>query len=126
MLDQGRDQEARPAKIISRVIGALAKLRRACFDTSFHCTQSEVTTRYASPRSLTQEGIKRYGFHGLSYEYIASVMPGLMGEAAGQGRVVVAHLGSDASLCAILAGRSVVATMGFTALDGLPMSRRCD
>ena len=77
------------------------------------------------PRSLTEEGIRRYGFHGLSYEYIAGVLPGMVGGAVARGRVVVAHLGSGASMCAIKAGRSVATTMGFTALDGLPMSRRC-
>ena len=111
-------------------IAALAKLHPtlpqvACFDTSFHCTQPEVATRFALPRSLTDEGIKRYGFHGLSYEYIASVLPEVVGEPAALGRVVVAHLGSGASMCAMRQRRSVATTMGFTALDGLPMSRRC-
>lgn len=111
-------------------IAALAKLHPAlpqvaCFDTSFHRTQPEIAGRYALPRSLTEEGIRRYGFHGLSYEYIAGVLPGMVGGAVARGRVVVAHLGSGASMCAIKAGRSVATTMGFTALDGLPMSRRC-
>ncbi len=111
-------------------IAALAKLHPtlpqvACFDTSFHCTQPKVATTFALPRSLTDEGVKRYGFHGLSYEYIASVLPEVVGEAAAQGRVVVAHLGSGASMCAMKQRRSVATTMGFTALDGLPMSRRC-
>ena len=111
-------------------IAALAKLHPslpqvACFDTSFHHSQSELATRYALPRELTDEGIRRYGFHGLSYEYITSVLPDAMGEAGARGRVVVAHLGSGASMCAIKEGRSVATTMGFTTLDGLPMSRRC-
>jgi acetate kinase len=111
-------------------IAALAKLHPAlpqiaCFDTSFHCTQPEVATEYALPRSLTGEGVKRYGFHGLSYEYIASVLPEVVGEEAARGRVVVAHLGSGASMCAMKQRQSVATTMGFTALDGLPMSRRC-
>ena len=111
-------------------IAALAKLHPtlpqvACFDTSFHCTQPEVATRFALPRSLTDEGVRRYGFHGLSYEYIASVLPEVVGEPAALGRVVVAHLGSGASMCAMRQCRSVATTMGFTALDGLPMSRRC-
>jgi acetate kinase len=111
-------------------IAALSKLHPAlpqvaCFDTSFHCTQPEVATRFALPRSLTDDGIRRYGFHGLSYEYIASILPEVMGESAALGRVVVAHLGSGASMCAIKRGQSVATTMGFTALDGLPMSRRC-
>lgn len=111
-------------------IAALAKLHPAlpqvaCFDTSFHRTQPELATRYALPRNLTEEGIRRYGFHGLSYEYIAGVLPEMMGEAGARGRVVVAHLGSGASMCAIRQGQSVATTMGFTTLDGLPMSRRC-
>jgi acetate kinase len=111
-------------------IAALAKLHPklpqvACFDTSFHRSQPELATRYALPRNLTDEGIRRYGFHGLSYEYIACVLPEVMGEAGAGGRVVVAHLGSGASMCAMKQGRSVATTMGFSTLDGLPMSRRC-
>lgn len=111
-------------------IAALAKLHPslpqvACFDTSFHHSQPELAARYALPRQLTDEGIRRYGFHGLSYEYIAGVLPEVMGEAGARGRVVVAHLGSGASMCAMREGRSVATTMGFTTLDGLPMSRRC-
>jgi len=111
-------------------IAALAKLHPAlpqvaCFDTSFHRSQPELATRYALPRELTDEGIRRYGFHGLSYEYIAGVLPEMLGEADARGRVVVAHLGNGASMCAIKEGRSVATTMGFTTLDGLPMSRRC-
>ena len=97
----------------------------ACFDTAFHHTQPEVATRFALPTRLTAEGIRRYGFHGLSYEYIASVLPDVLGPVAANGRVVVAHLGSGASMCALSARKSVATTMGFTALDGLPMSRRC-
>jgi acetate kinase len=111
-------------------IDALAKLHPAlpqiaCFDTAFHHTQSEVVTSFALPRRLTAEGIRRYGFHGLSYEYIASVLPDILGAASAAGRIVVAHLGSGASLCAMRNLRSEATTMGFTALDGLPMSRRC-
>jgi acetate kinase len=111
-------------------IAALSKLHPtlpqvACFDTSFHHAQSRVVTEFALPRRLTDEGIRRYGFHGLSYEYIASVLPAIVGSPGAHGRVVVAHLGSGASMCAIKQGRSVATTMGFTALDGLPMSRRC-
>lgn len=93
----------------------------ACFDTAFHRSQPELAQLYALPRSLTAEGVRRYGFHGLSYEYIASALPP---EIAG-GRVVVAHLGSGASMCAMRDGRSVASSMGFTALDGLPMGTRC-
>lgn len=111
-------------------IEALQKLHPALpqvasFDTAFHHTQAKVATTFALPRALTDEGIRRYGFHGLSYEYIASVMPQVMGEELAAGRVVVAHLGAGASMCAIRDGKSVAATTGFTTLDGLPMSRRC-
>jgi acetate kinase len=111
-------------------IAALAKLHPllpqiACFDTAFHHTQSELATGFALPRRLTEKGIRRYGFHGLSYEYIASVLPDMLGSAAAEGRVAVAHLGSGASMCALRQRKSLATTMGFTALDGLPMSRRC-
>lgn len=96
----------------------------ACFDTAFHHTVSEVERTFAIPRELTARGIRRYGFHGLSYEYIASRLPELTPGIAG-GRVIVAHLGNGASLCALDAGRSVATTMGFSALDGLPMGTRC-
>lgn len=96
----------------------------ACFDTSFHTTQSSVATAFALPRALSQQGIKRYGFHGLSYEYIATVLPEHIGQAA-DGRVVVAHLGHGASMCAMVKRRSVATTMGFSALDGLMMGTRC-
>jgi len=95
----------------------------ACFDTSFHHTQPEVASQFALPRALHDEGVRRYGFHGLSYEYIAGKLPQVL--PAGQSRVVVAHLGSGASMCAMQDGKSVATTMGFTALDGLVMSRRC-
>jgi acetate kinase len=95
----------------------------ACFDTAFHRGHSDVAERYAIPEELHAEGVRRYGFHGLSYEYIASVLPAAAPEIA-QGRVVVAHLGSGCSLCALVNGRSVDSTMGFTALDGLPMGTR--
>ena len=96
----------------------------ACFDTGFHRTNSSLATAFALPRELSGEGVRRYGFHGLSYEYISTVLPGYAGGAAG-GRVVVAHLGHGASMCALRDGRSIASTMGFTALDGLPMGRRC-
>jgi acetate kinase len=95
----------------------------ACFDTAFHRGHPEVADRYAIPDALYREGVRRYGFHGLSYEYIASRLPAAAPEIA-EGRVAVAHLGSGASMCAILAGKSVESTMGFTALDGLPMGTR--
>ncbi|HEX7073422.1 MAG TPA: acetate/propionate family kinase [Hyphomicrobiaceae bacterium] len=96
----------------------------ACFDTAFHRGHSEVVDRFALPDSFYREGIRRYGFHGLSYEYIARVLPSVAPSIA-SGRVVVAHLGSGASMCAIQNGRSVDSTMSFTALDGLPMGTRC-
>src|ERR1700756_1729453 len=96
----------------------------ACFDTAFHRTAPEVEQAFALPYSLYEEGIRRYGFHGLSYEYIASVLPGHAAEIA-DGRVVVAHLGNGCSACAMHKRISVATTMGFTALDGLPMGTRC-
>jgi acetate kinase len=96
----------------------------ACFDTAFHRAHPETADWYALPRRFYDEGIRRYGFHGLSYEYIARTLPSVAPEIA-EGRVVVAHLGSGASMCAIEAGRSIDSTMGFTALDGLPMGTRC-
>lgn len=96
----------------------------ACFDTSFHHGQSEVVQQFALPRAITEAGVRRYGFHGLSYEYIASVLPQVH-PSLGEGRVIVAHLGNGASLCALRSGRSVASTMGFSALDGLAMGTRC-
>ena len=96
----------------------------ACFDTSFHHTQDRLAQIFALPRALTDEGIIRYGFHGLSYEYIASTLPSYLGNRA-DGRVVVAHLGSGASICAMQHRRSVATSMGLTVLDGLMMGRRC-
>jgi acetate kinase len=95
----------------------------ACFDTSFHSTNPEVAQRFALPQVLHDAGVRRYGFHGLSYEYISSVMGEFDADAAA-GRVVVLHLGNGSSMCAIQAGRSVATTMGFTALEGLPMGTR--
>lgn len=95
----------------------------ACFDTSFHRTQPYLERLYAIPRMYTEEGVKRYGFHGLSYEYITSVMPDYDGKLA-SGRTVIAHLGNGASMCAVKGGRSVATTMGFTAVCGLPMGTR--
>jgi acetate kinase len=95
----------------------------ACFDTAFHRGHPEIADRYALPEQFYQGGVRRYGFHGLSYEYVASQLPKLAPDIA-KGRVVVAHLGSGASMCAMQAGKSVESTMGFTALDGLPMGTR--
>jgi acetate kinase len=96
----------------------------ACFDTSFHRTQPAVAQAFALPRKYAEEGVLRYGFHGLSYDYIAAALLSIDPRAAA-GRTVVAHLGNGASMCAMKAGRSVASTMGFTALDGLTMGTRC-
>jgi acetate kinase len=95
----------------------------ACFDTAFHRTNPEIAQMFALPYELHEAGVRRYGFHGLSYEYIASVLPGIDARAA-SGRTVVLHLGNGASMCALAGGRSVASTMGFTAVDGLPMGTR--
>ena len=95
----------------------------ACFDTAFHATNPDVARRFAIPAELHDAGVRRYGFHGLSYEYIASALPGLDARAA-EGKVIVCHLGNGSSMCALEAGRSVASTMGFTAVDGLPMGTR--
>ena len=96
----------------------------ACFDTAFHRTQSNLAQAFALPRRFSEEGVRRYGFHGLSYEFLASRLKELAPELA-SGRIVFAHLGNGASLCAVKDGRSVAATMGFTAVDGLMMGTRC-
>jgi acetate kinase len=93
----------------------------ACFDNSFHSTQPRIAQLFALPRDLFERGVRRYGFHGLSYEYIARTLPDYAPEAR---RVVVAHLGSGASLCALRDGKSVESTLGFSGLDGLPMGTR--
>jgi acetate kinase len=95
----------------------------ACFDTAFHRGHPPVADRFAIPDALYREGVRRYGFHGLSYEYIAGALAERLPDIA-LGRVVVAHLGSGASMCALAGGRSVDSSMGFTALDGLPMGTR--
>jgi acetate kinase len=113
-------------------LAAIEALRRthphlpqvACFDTAFHQMQPRVARLFGLPRKLTDEGVVRYGFHGLSYEYIASVLPQYDRRAA-SGRTVVAHLGSGASLCALVDRRSVATTLSFGALDGLLMGTRC-
>jgi acetate kinase len=95
----------------------------ACFDTAFHRSHGPLADYYAIPHQLHAEGVRRYGFHGLSYEYVAKALVQVDPEIA-KGRVIVAHLGSGASMCALNDGRSVESTMGFTALDGLPMGTR--
>jgi acetate kinase len=95
----------------------------ACFDTAFHRRHGAVVDHYAIPERFYREGVRRYGFHGLSYEYIAGRLHEIAPDIA-RGRVIVAHLGSGASMCALASGRSIESTMGFTALDGLPMGTR--
>lgn len=96
----------------------------ACFDTAFHAQQSEVVRRYALPRELSERGLLRYGFHGLSYDYIQRVLADYLPPQAPRERVIVAHLGNGASLCGIQHSQSVASTMGFSALEGLPMGTR--
>jgi acetate kinase len=96
----------------------------ACFDTAFHRNNPPLAQMFALPAELTEAGVRRYGFHGISYEYIASVLP-QFDERAARGKTVVLHLGNGASMCALQAGVSIASTMGFTALDGLPMGTRC-
>lgn len=95
----------------------------ACFDTGFHRDHGALADHYAIPTDLHAEGIRRYGFHGLSYEYISGRLREIAPELS-EGRVIIAHLGSGASMCALRAGRSVESSMGFTALDGIPMGTR--
>ncbi|WP_454918717.1 acetate/propionate family kinase [Xanthobacter sediminis] len=99
-------------------------LQVACFDTAFHRAHPKVNDVFALPREYYDKGVRRYGFHGLSYEYITGELK-RVAPLLHDGRVVVAHLGNGASMCGILGGRSVASTMGFTALDGLPMGTRC-
>ena len=109
---------------IKTILERLPKIPQvACFDTAFHRGHPELADRYAIPETLYREGVRRYGFHGLSYEYIASRLPSVAQQLA-DGKVIVAHLGSGASMCALNKGRSIDSTMGFTALDGLPMGTR--
>lgn len=112
-----------------RAIRAIAKARPelpqvACFDTAFHHGHPRVADQFGLPWELYERGVRRYGFHGISYEYIAGTLSEIAPETAA-GKVVVAHLGSGASLCAIKNGRSIDTTMGFSALDGLLMGTRC-
>ena len=96
----------------------------ACFDTAFHHTNPPLSRMYALPKALTDAGVRRYGFHGISYEYIASVLAERDPRAAA-GRTVVLHLGNGSSMCALSGGKSVTSTMGFSAIEGLPMGTRC-
>jgi len=110
-----------PIRVLAQQFPALPQV--VCFDTAFHAAESRIERMYALPRPYFDRGIKRYGFHGLSYEFIASCLPQI-DEQAASGRTVVCHLGNGASMCALRACRSVATTMGFTALEGLPMGTR--
>lgn len=111
-----------PVRIIAEQRKGL--LQVGCFDTAFHQGAPLVSQAFALPPVITDRGVRRYGFHGLSYEYISSVLGEYDGRAAA-GRTIVLHLGNGASMCAMRAGKSIASTMGFTALDGLPMGTRC-
>jgi acetate kinase len=114
-------QNLAPIRALAAARPGLAQV--ACFDTAFHATMPDEARRLALPRAISDSGVRRYGFHGLSYEYIASRLRAVA-PALADGRVLVAHLGNGASLCAMRAGRSIDTTMGFTALDGLVMGTR--
>ncbi|MBP6095964.1 MAG: acetate/propionate family kinase [Methyloversatilis sp.] len=110
---------------IDAMAGALPGVPQvACFDTAFHRTQPDIAQMFALPRRITAEGVLRYGFHGLSYEFIADVLPQHLPAAQADGRVIVAHLGNGASMCGMVARRSQATSMGFTAVDGLMMGTR--
>jgi acetate kinase len=111
-----------PIRAIAEAAPHIAQV--ACFDTAFHRSQPPLAQAFAIPRALSDAGVRRYGFHGLSYEFITSRLPAIAPELAAA-RVVIAHLGNGASLCAVRGGRSVASTMGFTAVDGLMMGTRC-
>jgi len=111
-----------PIRVIARRNPGMPQV--ASFDTSFHTTIPAVAQAFALPRKFTEQGVRRYGFHGLSYEYISSVLPGVDPEAA-KGRTIVAHLGNGASLCAMKGLKSTACTLGFTAVEGLVMGTRC-
>ena len=111
-----------PIRMLAEQQPGLAQV--ACFDTAFHASGSALSQAFALPPSITDRGVRRYGFHGLSYESIASVLA-LHDQRAASGRTIVLHLGNGASACALQAGRSIASTMGFTAVDGLMMGTRC-
>jgi acetate kinase len=131
LLDELREVKHLDATHMPQALAVIDSLMRqfpnvpqfVCFDTAFHRSMPEFAQRYPLPRWTSDAGVRRYGFHGLSYEYIASTLPDVAPAIATR-RVIVAHLGSGASMCAIDQGRSIESTMGFTALDGLPMGTR--
>jgi acetate kinase len=111
-----------PIEVIATAAPGIPQI--ACFDTAFHRSQAALAQEFALPRELTAAGVRRYGFHGLSYDFIVSRL-GEIDPALAKSRLVIAHLGNGASLCAVAGGRSVASTMGFTAVDGLMMGTRC-
>lgn len=112
-------------RAVSAVAALLPEIPQVgCFDTAFHRSQPALAQTFALPRAYTEAGIKRYGFHGLSYDYVSRQLPAVLGEERGRGAVVIAHLGNGASMCAVRDGRSVASSMGFTTLDGLMMGTR--
>jgi acetate kinase len=111
-----------PIRVIAKRNPGLPQV--ACFDTSFHTSIPAVAQAFALPRKYTEQGVRRYGFHGLSYDYISTALPGFDPEAA-KGRTVVAHLGNGASMCAMRNLKSTACTLGFTAVEGLMMGTRC-
>jgi acetate kinase len=110
-----------PIRVIAEQAPSLPQV--ACFDTAFHRAQAPIARAFGLPPEITERGVRRYGFHGLSYEYIAHALP-RFDAAAARGRVIAGHLGNGASMCAMLDGTSVASTMGLTALDGLLMGTR--
>lgn len=112
----------RPAKTLARSNPELPQV--ACFDTAFHHDQGWLAESFALPRKLTEEGVKRYGFHGSSYEFVTRQLPAVLGKDIARGSVVIAHLGNGASMAAVRDGKGVASSMGFTALDGLMMGTR--
>ncbi len=112
-------------RAIKSLFALMPEVRQVgCFDTSFHRTRHPVAARFPLPRAMFDEGIKRYGFHGLSYEFVARQLPALLGDEKARGPIVVAHLGNGASMCALRDGQSRDTSMGFTAVDGLMMGTR--
>jgi len=110
-------------RLLAKLLPDLPQI--ACFDTAFHSTLPKLARQFGLPSDLYERGVRRYGFHGLSYEYMAETLPGVIGEGAAAGKVIVAHMGNGVSMCGMMEGRSVATTMGFSALDGLPMGTRC-
>ncbi len=111
-----------PIRLVNKLMPEVPQV--ACFDTAFHHTNHPLAQMFALPKEMTDAGLRRYGFHGLSYEYIASVLPARAPKAAA-GKTIVLHLGNGSSLCALDAGKSIATSMGFSSLDGVPMGTRC-